>query len=557
MRGALVVLILLALAGAGFWLTQSDVSPPLPPAGGGEEQPGAVDPVAAQTRPRPGLPVGVVATRTEAADIDPGVLADRPTAYLRVEAHGDRQPVAGAAVRRLSTGADLAVTDEDGLAQIPLTEAAQLAVVREGYLLRLAPVRPGSDADNPQVIRLVADVWSSVRRFAFVDDEGQPLGDVFVQLRIAAGVQPVDNGRVSELDSVSRRAWSEHRMMASRVVSRDQQVHGGPTDEHVYQASDGALAVRFAVSASYELQAATPSGLVAAATFPVQVGPEPAVQIVRMAPGDRITGVVADTSGNVLPDARISLQGGDPLGLVATTGADGAFVLGPLPRGARTLLVRHDLHRPVALEGVPVPAEGQQIRLEPLPRAPLRGRVRARPGLAPIAGASVVWQIAGGGAVTVKTDADGTFDMTTAGDIASRLVVQAPNYVTYAEMVDPGAPFADYDLLPAAPAARVDGGLTGTLEGVVFGPDGFPLANASVRWRPTNFRGTPGVPGRRVLEGGKLKLSDVMTTDSSGAFVIETVRFGPGRLTLGDGRQLSLPTTAVAGQRVQGLELGR
>ena len=142
MRGALVVLILLALAGAGLWLMQADVPPPLPPAGGGEEQPGAVDPVAAQRQPRPGLPAGVVATRTEAVDIDPGALADRPTAYLRIEDYGDRQPVAGAAVRRLSSGADLAVTDEDGLAQIPLTEAAQLAVVRLSLIHISEPTRP-------------------------------------------------------------------------------------------------------------------------------------------------------------------------------------------------------------------------------------------------------------------------------------------------------------------------------------------------------------------------------------------------------------------------------
>lgn len=551
-----MVLLLLAAAGVVFWLVQPDVQPPLPPQQGGEAP--SVPVVQTEpAKPEGGLPVGVAATRTEAVEIDPGDLADEPTVFLRVVDGDDQRPIGGAAIRRLQSGADLAVTGDDGMALVPLATAAQLAVVVEGYMLRMVPARPGTDPDNPRVVTMVADNLSCVRRFEFVDEADQPLADVFVQMQVAAGAQPVDNTRGLKLDAVRKRAWQEHRMMSARQVARDLHVNAGNQDDHVYRATDGALAVRFIVSAGYELQAATTSGLVAAATFTVARGPEPPVQVVRMVPGGSVSGVVADTSGEPLEGAAVRVQGGDPLGLVARSRADGTFELGPLPPGLHTLLARHDLHRPVTLAGVSAPYQGQQIRMEPLPRLPLRGRVRARPGLEPIAGASVVWQIAGGGAVTVKTAADGTFDMVTAGDIAARLVVQAPNFVGYAEMVDPGAPFADYDLLPAAPDARVELGLTATIEGVAFGPDGFPLANASVRWRPTNFRGTPGLPGRRVLEGGKLELPDVITTDSAGAFVLETTRFGLGRLTLGDARQLSLQLTAVAGQRTQGVELGR
>lgn len=550
------MLILLVAAVAGFWLLQPEIQPPMPPQPGGEE-PGAVQAQTVPKKPAEGLPDGVAATRTEVVEIDPGELSEEPTVFLRVVDSVDERPIAGAAVRRLASGADLAVTGDDGMALVPLATAAQLAVAREGYLLRMVPVRPGTDPDNPRVVMMVADDLSCLRRFEFVDESDEPLGDVFVQMRVAPNSQPIDNTRGLKLSAIHQRAWAEHRMMAAREVARDLHVNAGSIDEHVYQSTGGALAVSFIVSASYELQAATTSGLVATSTFTVARGPEPPVQVVRMVPGGSLSGFVADTSGQPIEGASVRLQGGDPLGLVARTRADGAFELGPLPRGLRTLLVRHDLHRPVAVEGVSAPYEGQQIRMEPLPRLPLRGRVRARPGLEPIAGANVVWQIAGGGSVTTQTGEDGIFEMRTAGDIAARMVVQAADYVTYAEMVDPGAPFADYDLLPAAPALRVELGLTATLEGVAFGSDGLPLANASIRWRPTNFRGDPGLPGRRVLEGAKLELPDVITTDSVGAFVLETTRFGGGRLTLGDSRQLSLKLRAVAGQRLQGIAIGR
>ena len=289
----------------------------------------------------------------------------------------------------------------------------------------------------------------------------------------------------------------------------------------------------------------------------VAQGPEPPVQVVRMVAGAFVSGVVMDTASAPLADAEITIQGGDPLALAATTGADGAFTIGPMPPGSRTLLVRHAVHKPIAVESVPVPSDSQRIRLEPLRRTPLRGRVRSRPGLQPIANATLIWQVAGGGAITARTASDGTFELQAAGSIAARLIVQAPQHITYAELVDPGAAFADYDLLPAVPDARVEGGLSATIEGVAFGANGFPLANASVRWRPANKSGVVGMPGRRVLEGATLELKDVTTTDSSGAFVLETTNFGPGTVTLNDATDDALQVTAIAGQRVKGLELGR
>lgn len=554
MRAALLLLTLLVLGGVGFWMMQSGAEPSLPPGEGGGRTVAETNPGG---EPAGSLPGGVVATHRQAVAIDPGELSDRPTVCLRVIDHRNERPVGGAVVRRLLTGADLAFTDERGVALVPLKERAQLSVVSDGYLLRLAPARLGSDEQNPQVVRLVRDEWSSVRRFAFVDPEGDPVTDAFVRLRAAQGAQLVDNSRSSTLDDVERSAWSNHLMMASREVSRDQHVHAGAKDRHVYHATEEVLSVRFIASGGYRLEAATTTGLVATMPLTVAQGPEPPVQVVRMVAGAFVAGVVMDTASAPLAEATVTVQGGDPLGLSATTGPDGAFTIGPLSTGPRTLLVRHAIHKPVAVENVPVPSDEQRVRLAPLQRTPLRGCVRSRPGLKPIANATLIWQVAGGGSITARTAKDGTIELQAAGSIAARLIVQAPQHVTYAELVDPGAAFANYDLLPAVTGVRVEAGLSATIEGVAFGNNGFPLANASVRWRPANPATVPGLPGRRVLEGGILALPDVTTTDSSGAFVLETTRFGRGTLTLNDAKDVSLPVTAVAGQRVQGLELGR
>ena len=549
-----VVLALVVLGAAAMWafgdgVFGPDVAPPLPPGAATDDHgDGATAPVGA-------LPDGVTATRTEDRDIDPGPLADRPTVCLRVIDHGTERPVAGAVVRRLQTGADLAFTDERGLAFVPLEEPAQLSVLHDGYLIRLAPARLGSDEQRPQVVRMLRDKWSSVRRFAFVGPDGRPVADAFARIRVAQRAPLVHNGIGAAQDPVAQRAWSEHMMMAGREVSRDLHVHAGNEDDHVYRSSGEVLVVRFLAAGDYTLEAATTSGLVATMPVTVAVGPEPPVQNVRMQPGAFVRGQVLDTASRPLAAASVSLQGGDPLGLVATSDAAGAFAIGPLVAGTRTLLVRHPMHRPRAIEDVAAPSDGLRVRLEPLERTPLRGRVRARPGLEPIADANVIWQIAGGGAVTARTAADGTFELQAAGTIAARLLIQAPGYVTYAELVDPGAPFADYDLLPAVTDVRVAHGLTATLEGVVFGANGFPLANASVRWRPATGASAPGLPGRRVLEGGLLELPNVTTTDSAGAFVLETTSFGRGTLSANGGDGPSLETTAVAGKRVQGIEL--
>lgn len=501
------------------------------------------------------LPDGVVATRTEPETIDPEGLADQATACLRVIDHLSEKVIAGAFVRSRHNGADIAFTDERGLASLPLAAPTQMAVVMDGYLLRLAPVQLGSSEAEPQVIRLVPDRWSLRRRFAFVDPDGKVVNEVFVRVK-PIGKPPSARIPVPVGDAVLQRAWTEHTTLATLAASRDVAVQlGSYSEDRVHQLTGRAPMIRFAVPGSFVLEAATTNGLVANVEVAVIPGSEPPAQVVNMTAGASIRGRVSNLAGSPLAGAELRIQGGEPLGLLATTKADGTFAIGPLRIGSATLLVRHGTHAPVAHGPVASPSKDLQIKLTPLTRTPLRGRVRARPGLAAIAEATVVWQVAGGAAISTKTAADGTFELQAAGDIASKLIVQAPGYVRYSELVEPNAAFADYDVWPADRATRVANGTTAALEGVVMGTNGWPLAGASVRWRPDNVTGVSGVPGRRVLEGAVLQLPGVATTDANGVFVIETNQFGNGMLSLVSDPSRHVAATAIAGQSKKGLNL--
>lgn len=561
MRFLLAIVLLLAVGTVLVlsWGAGGDL--PMPPGGMdlteyGDDAVGTGDSGPAIKVPRmTQLPDGVVATRSELETIDPEGLADRATACLRVIDHLTEKAISGAIVRSRHNGADIAFTDERGFASLPLARAAQMAVVFDGYLLRQAAVQLGSSRAEPQTVRLVPDRWSLRRRFAFVDPAGKAVNEVFVRLK-PVGQSPSARVPVPAGDAILERAWSDHWALAKLVVSRDVAVQlGRYSADRVHRLTGRTPMIRFAVPGDFVLEASTTNGLVARVEVAVIPGSEPPAQVVNMTAGASIRGRVTNLAGSGLSGTEVTVQGGDPLGLRATTSTDGTFIISPLPTGRTTLLVRHGTHVPIAHGPVAAPSENVQIKLTPLARTPLRGRVRVRPGLAPIANATVVWQIAGGAAITAKTAVDGTFELQAAGDIACKLIVQASGHVRYAELVDPNSAFADYDVWPADLATRVGNGTTASLEGLVIGTNGRPLAKASVRWRPNNPTGVSGVPGRRVLEGAVLQLPGVATTDSSGAFVIETNQFGQGVVSLVSDTSKSVETNAIAGKSTNSLKL--
>jgi hypothetical protein len=503
------------------------------------------------------VPTGTVAMRTRLPQPPNGNLADAPTACIQVVDHATERPLVGAIVRRVETGGEIAFTDERGLAAVPLREAEQLAVVVDGYLLRMVPTRLGSTEAEPQVARLVPDTFSLRQRLHFDAPAGSDLGEVLVRFRPATGNPPV-RPPMAASETVLQRAWMEHTLLAGRPVCADVPIQlGSFNEDRAHRLTDGAE-VRFVGPGEFVVEVATTGGLVGRAALRLAPGAAARPPLrVALQPGVFLAGtVVGAGSAQPIAGTTVRLQGGDPLGLVATTGADGAFRLGPLWPERVHLMVRHGDHEPLLHGPLQPPHADLRLVLQPLPQSTLRGRVRLRPDLQPLAGATVSWQPSGSAAIAAVAGADGTFVLRATGTQPARLAVQAPGYLPYAELVEPGAPFADYDLWPAVMSVRLAKGLSALLEGIVVDANGIPVANAAVRWTPARLA-TPEVgPGRRVLEGAVLELPLGTTTGADGSFVVETNHFGPGRLSLATAPfEQGLEVEAIAGKSQNGLKL--
>lgn len=567
MRAAVVLLVLLVLAASAIWLLGRGDEPGLGPMGvppNGE--PVVKAPVPSEPPPPAGPQVAAgtapaaVATRMQAAlGADPE-LADRPTACLRVVDIASKKPLAGASVRRLQSGAMLGFTDDHGLVDLPLKQRDQLAVVADGYLIRLATADVDTTHDAPQEVRLVRDRWSERIQFEFTSDRRRVTSTVFARLRPLDAEAKAARGGPGAADPVTKRAWSEHTMLAAHFSCADTLVQLGSYSADRVLRLDPRSIVSFAAAGRYEIEAVTTDGLAVRRDIEIQkgLGVDDFETIhIALERGDEVWGKVLGATGP-LADASVTLQGGEPLGLVATTDKDGLFRLGPLAPGQLTLLVSHGDHEPAAYGPVVVGTRTAQITLKPLPKSTLRGRVRARPDLKPIADATVAWQRQGEKPIAARTEADGTFRLPATGGDAARLLVSAPGYIALEELVAPGSPFAEYDLLPGSPEVRVEKGMSALLTGVVVDAQGRPVAGAQVRWTPDQAAGAAGMPTRRVLSGGTLELPGSAVTGEDGAFKLETNAFGPGLLGIARApAEQGLRVEAVAGTRKDALRLQR
>lgn len=493
-----------------------------------------------------------IALRTQATSTPTAEVSDGPTACLQVVDYATQRPIAGAIVRRVRSGGDLGFSDQRGLAPLPLPGLEQLAVCADGYLLRMVPTRPGSSEQSPQSVSLVRDEWSRVRRLQFRTAGGACRGDVFVRLHPAADATQAS----VPSDPVIQRAWSEHTTLLGLPVCAD--IASCPANydpERVLRLRDGA-AVAFAVAGHIVLEAATTDGFVARQTIAVEPNTTGAPIEIVLAPGAVANGTVRDRSdGQPIAGAVVTIGGGDPLGLLATTTAEGAFSIGPLPTGAVVLDVRHGAYEPA--QATPSANGAVEVRLQPLPGHVLRGRVRARPDLAPVGGATVAWLPAQGAKVTTQSGADGSFALRVSGDADARLAVQADGYQFLTELLSPEAPAQDYDLWPAVTAVRLAKSLTACLAGVVLDASGAPIADAAVRWVPAVRASPVAEPGRRVLDGGTLVWKQSVPTAGDGTFVLETDQFGPGRLMVTGGSAEGFAAEAIAGRTIDGLRLRR
>ncbi|MBK8099012.1 MAG: carboxypeptidase regulatory-like domain-containing protein [Planctomycetes bacterium] len=556
--------VLLVLAGAGVWLLSSGERAPDAPGAPAKPSPAETLPTgAAAPAPAPVPGSGtLVSTAEQHAEARPARdLAPSPTVFLQVFDRVSTQPVAGAAVHRYHGGDLIDFTDRDGRCALPLAKEEQLAVVADDYLLRLCPVRPGSSADAPQRVLLERDAFSLRGRFQFRRPDGARIETVIVRLQsqnknAGAAAQP---RKLAIAGPEVQRAWLEHTMIASLQPFGHLHVQLGlraTAQRHILRGNDE---VRFGEGGLYEFEAATMEGLVARGVFQVEsIVDEPL--LVTMEAGRFVSGIVLAADGKTpCQGAQITTANGDPLQLLATTGADGAFRIGPLGGGVLTLEVRHRDHEILLHGPIPTDSAAARIVLQALPTDTLRGRVRARPGQRPIGGATVSVMDPTGQPVTAQSDADGWFRLRLSAKETARLAIAAPGFLPYAELIEPGAlSAADFDLWPANTGVRLAEKMTALLRGIVVDARGRPLAGVPVRWQAAAAAPPVGIPGRRVIDGGVLALSSIATTGNDGSFEIETLQAGAGVVFPVDGvstEQDGLRIDIALGQTRDGLRL--
>jgi hypothetical protein len=485
-------------------------------------------------------------------------LADGPTACLRAIDRESGAPVAGVPVHRCKDGTAIAFTDERGLAPVPLAGPEQLALPAPGYLTRMVPTRLGSSEAEPQDVPMVRDVWSIVRRFALTAADGRPVPEARVRIAPATARRLIPSP-VPDADAVGQRAWIENGNVARVGVPTDfVPAAGAQPPATVHTVADG-LSLRFEADGEYTFVAATDDGRVARARVRVDAAARSAPPIaLAFAPGAVLRGRVVDTAGAPLAGAEVTARVDVPTATTAITGPDGTFAVAALfPGEPIPLHVRHGQHQPVVVDSLRAPADDVVVTLTPLPQQPLRGRVRARPGLQPLAAATVAWQAEGLDPVVATTGVDGEFRLLATGKQPARLSITAAGHVAYAELVSPGAPFADYDLWPGATEARLAAGVCALLEGVTLDAAGVPVGDVEVQWTPAEPPAAALPTGRRVLAGGALALPRSVRSGPAGSFRLETLAFGPGRLHVAGARDRGVDATAVAGVATNGFRLPR
>jgi hypothetical protein len=530
MRKIVALLLLSGLLFGAFLLLRGDGAPPL--GNGGSQQ--AKEPM----DPPKVLSTSAVPPMAELRS--PVDLADKPTACLKVVDNATSKPVAGAAIYRFDQQVDTAAityTDDQGLAPLPLKKPEQLVVAVAGYLLRQAPTQPGSTPEKPQIVQLESDRVSDRVTLRFQLPGGKAPTEVLA--RFTPNTQKTGNelllpASLKNANELLQRAWLEQRTIATlRPVpevhvqighfNASQLFHFG-AEEIVYFMAPGPLTI----------EAATRDGFVVRRSFdPAAVGMAPLT--LTLMPGRAIDGyVTSKVTGGPVDGASVVVSGGDPLQLSTVTDAKGHFVLSPLAEGDCTLEVLHRDHEVGRIGPVASGTSGTRVELNALPKGTLRGRVRVRPSLAPLAGARASVPVMGGSPEVSITDRDGYFVLRGTANESVRLVVLGNGYQPYSELVDAGAPMLDYDLWPDQTAARLQAKMTGSIRGVVKDAKGNHLGATTVKLVADRAQPPMQLPGRRVLLGSTLMLANTVSTAADGSYEIESMFEGPATLSVVD-----------------------
>jgi hypothetical protein len=556
----------LGLGALVWWFTRPPAPAPLPPAVTltPEEQRDLAERMAARVEER------------ERGDPHPRTAVPAPApsgkqVRVRVVDADTGQPIAQASAVDMSAGAVVARAQGDGLLTLPVEIAARVAFAAAGYLAKLP--QPGEedaveietalakgqtapiallrdDFTLPVSLRFTAakSFTAPVRFTLRCTDEPPPTGMSFPTARLAPG---------AKVDRELFTAWQRHVAVQQLIPGQGMLHLGVQSHGAAFTAQDPSAVVRFVAAGNYHLTAVVAeAALVGEREFYVAPGTEGPIEV-ALADGRFAQGVVVDAySGQPIAGAQVSVTQdiATPTGSVVTA-ADGAFRLGPIPRGHAHVSVCSPRHLDLATT---IDAgESARIVLTPRPTRTVRGLVRHRPTLQPVSGAEVT--IRGNGEVDVagQSAADGSFRLATTAD-SPELVINARGYLPWIERIDELQEHYVCDLWLADAEARVDAGLTALLVGRVLGSSGKPVAGIPVQLFTDEVVMPEGIAGRSILEGHILPLRPLAITGEDGGFRLEWAHAGPVRLLAIDGVAMSeqgVPVSVVLGQRVTDLVL--
>ncbi len=565
---AAAALVLVAL---GVWFAQPQPNPPLPaqPELSPLEQRALAERMATRVNERE---QGDPHVRTSVTPTETAAVALRG---VRVVDAGDGRPIAGARAFDLQARTECAVAGADGVMRVPAGVGGRVAFAADGYLAKLpdpsdedgVALAEPAPADQVVDLELRRDTFTLPCSFRFADDKGTPLAEA-VRFTIRCRDEPppmgmsFPTGRLAPGTKVEREvaeAWQRH-VVVQQIMNGGSSLHMGMQSHgSVFAPTSSETSVRFIAAGTYLLEAvALGSASAGSREFHVALGDEGPIEV-RLRPGRFAHGVVVDArDGQPIAGAQVRLTQpiASPSGMVETS-TDGTFRLGPVT-AAEALLNVHS-RRHLDLEATVAVGEASQLRMTPRETRTVRGVVRQRPALQPIAGVEVVIRSGHEVDVTTKTAADGTFSLQTMAE-TPEMVVRAPGYLPWLERIDEPQDNYACDLYLADAEARMRAGLTTLIEGRVLGSDGKALVGVPVQLFTDEVIVPEGIAGRGILEGHILPLRPMAITGANGEFSLEWHRPGPVRLVAIDGIASSddgTPVSLVLGQHLRDIVLRR
>ncbi|MHC4899363.1 MAG: carboxypeptidase-like regulatory domain-containing protein, partial [Planctomycetota bacterium] len=384
--------------------------------------------------------------------------------------------------------------------------------------------------------RLWPDRFTIPFSFRFLEPDGDFAKDV--TFRIVCVDEPKPGGRSvpdartgsGHVEPSVRRAWEKHyRLCLTRGGFTEKLVHLG-VDSDLFDFKCGPeAAVRFVATGYYGIIARSAAGGFRDQEFQVMLKQEQPFTV-QLQKGIYLKGQLLGLPDEK-PVARATLLVKEEGQVVhmAQSDAGGRFRIGPWNERRVHLEITHNWYREKTLGPLVAGDQDITVRLQPRPVQKIRGVVRRRPDLQPVAGAEVVVWIAGVEEVTTRSDERGQFVVRSPVQ-EPQLHIRAKGFVPYQEITSADAGARTYDLLPDTTDARVRTGLTALLSGNVIDSNGRPAAGEPVHIVPRKQPTFPGIHGRRILAGGSLALPRTVFTDRHGRFALEWAHAGDARL---------------------------